>query len=520
MYDYIIKNGLLIDGTGAAPYQADLAVKDGKIARIAENISAEGKVIDASGLCVTPGFIDSHSHSDNAMLTYPDQIEKVEQGITTAIAGQCGGTDAPIAKEKADSEKDIAGMGKEKDILRTMGSLLDTAKDVPQGSNIAVFVGHRALRRAVCGPDNRVSTPDELEKMKELLIEGMEHGAMGVSFGLFYPPSSYAAMEELVALAHTAHEHGGIIAAHIRDERDKLLESTAEFIEILRRSGARGVLSHHKAGGKTNWGKVETTLRMLDEAVAEGIDIYCDVYPYTASHTSLSSRLIPKELHDRGSQGLVERLKDESIRAQIKEYGRSQWGDDLSWILVSSCAAYPEYIGKRLDEIAELHGSDAYDAAMDMIRDSGNVCGACYFMMCEEDVKRVLCYPRAMICTDASVAGKEKAYHPRLRGTFPRALGRYVREEKLMPLEEMIRKMTSLPAQVYGLHTKGKLAEGYDADLCVFDADAIIDCAEYAACHQRAKGLHYVFVGGEIAAENAVYTGVRRGKVLLRENKR
>lgn len=519
MYDYIIQNGFLIDGTGAKPQRADLAVKDGKIARIAERIEAEGKVIDASGLCVTPGFIDSHSHSDSAMLLYPDQIEKVEQGITTAIAGQCGSTQAPIAKEKADSDKEIAGFGKERDILRTMGSLLDAAKNVPQGSNIAVFVGHGALRKAVCGPDNRVSTPEELEKMQGLLIEGMEHGAMGISFGLFYPPSSYAAMDELVTLARTAHAHGGMVAAHIRDERDQLIEATAEYIEILRRSGARGVLSHHKAGGRENWGKVEKTLRMIDEAVEEGIDIYCDVYPYTASHTKLSSRLIPKELHDRGAKGLAERLQDERIRAQIKAWGRSQWGDDLSWILVSSCEAYPQYVGKRLDEIAKIHGTDAYDAAMDMIRDSENVCDACYFMMCEEDVQRVMRYPRTMICTDASVAGEEKAYHPRLRGTFPRALGRYVREEKLVSLEEMIRKMTGLPARVYGLHTKGRLAEGYDADICIFDPDTIIDCAEYSACHERAKGLAYVFVGGEIAAKNAVYTGVRRGKVLLRENR-
>lgn len=517
MYDYVIQHGTVIDGTGQKGFRADVAIKDGKIACIAEKITATGKVIDATGLVVTPGFIDSHSHSDGAMLLWPDQIEKIEQGITLSIAGQCGSSSAPLAKGiTAENAKDIGDYGKETDVYRTMGTLLGIAKDVPQGSSLMTFVGHRALRLAAIGTDNRAATPDEMEKMKALLSEAMEHGALGVSFGLIYAPSCYAEIDELVELARVAKEHGGMVAAHIRNEREKLVEATAEFIEILRQSGARGVLSHHKAAGKENWGKVKTTLKMIDDAIDEGIDIYLDVYPYTASHTTLSTTLVPKEYHRRGVPGLVEVLSDPLVRAEIKEKDVKRWDNDLSWILISKCAAYPEYVGKRLDEIGRLRGTDVYDAAFDIIRDSENKVNACYFTMCEEDVERVMAHPRAMICTDASVACASKAYHPRLRGTFPRVLGRYVRQRQVTTLEEMIRKMTSLPAMVYDLHGKGRVAEGYDADLCIFDPEQIIDCADYSACHEHAKGLNYVLLDGEIVVEDAVYNGKRRGKVLLR----
>jgi len=517
MFDYIIKNGVVIDGTGAACFKADVAIQDGKIARVAENITDEGCVIDATGLVVTPGFVDSHSHSDHAMLLWPDQVEKIEQGITMSIGGQCGSSLAPLDKDVTPENcKDIPGFGKETDVCRTMGTLLEVAKDVPQGSNMMTFVGHRALRRAAMGLENRAPTEAELQIMKDHLAEAMAHGAIGVSFGLIYPPSCYARTDELIALARVAGEHGGMVAAHIRNERDQVIEATAEFIEILRKANVRGVLSHHKAAGKNNWNKTITTLQMIDDAIEEGVDIYLDVYPYVASSTSLSVTLIPKELHANGVAGIKACLRDPQKRAEIRALDMKRWGEDLSWIQVSRCAAYPEYEGLRLDEIAGLRGQDMYDAAFDMIHDSDNVVNASFFTMCEEDVKRVIGHPRAMICTDSSVACGNKAYHPRLRGTFPRALGKYVREEKVVTLPEMIRKMTSLPARVYDLTGKGCVAEGYDADLCIFDPEKIIDRADYKNCHARAEGLNYVLVAGEIVVENAVYNGKRKAKVLLR----
>ncbi len=502
MYDLIIKNGTVIDGSGSAPYSADIAVKEGKIVCIGSNLTDAEQIIDASGLTVTPGFIDSHSHSDSAIMNNPDQLEKIEQGITFSIGGQCGGSAAPYRKG---------------DTIHTMGEFLANAADVPQGSNISVFVGHGTLRRMVMGTELRAPTPAELEKMKDLLREGIEHGAMGISFGLIYTPSCYAQTDELIELAKVAGEYNALVVAHIRNEGDKLIEAVEEFMSVIKASGTRGVFSHHKAPYKTNWGKVKTTLKMIDDANASGMDVYCDVYPYIASHTSLSARFIPKELHAKGAAGLVELLSDPAQRAELKEINIKKSGTDLNWVLVASCKNHPEYEGLRIPEIAALRGTDGHDAVFDLIRDSGNVCQACYFSMCEEDVETVLAHPRAMICTDSGVAGGRTVFHPRLKATFPRVLGRYVREKKITTLPEMIRKMTSMPAHVYNLSGKGLIKEGYDADICIFDAEKIIDRSEFTDCVQKNEGLNYVLVAGEVVVEDAVHNGKRLGKVVPAE---
>lgn len=514
MYDLIIKNGKIIDGTAGPYYRSDIAIKDGKIAKIAKNLTDAEKIIDAKGLTVTPGFIDSHSHSDSSLLTYPDLKEKIEQGITTSVAGLCGDSPAPISRD-IDPEKArvIEGFGKVTDIYKTMGTFLNLAKEQSYGSNTICLVGHGQLRKAVMGMEKREPANEEMEKMKELLRDGMEHGALGMSMGLIYPPGSYSKMEELVELSKIVAEYGGVIAAHIRDEGAQLIEATEEFIEIIKLSGVRGVHSHHKTSGhRENWGKVSHSLRLIDKANEEGTEIYCDVYPYIATHTSASVRFVP----DSG-QNLLERLKDESERAKMKEWGRAKWGDDLSWAQVTRCTAYPQYEGLRIPEIAKLHGKDVYDTIYDMILESSNACSCCYFTMCEEDVETVMAHPRAMICTDSGVAETRKVYHPRMRGTFPRALGRYVRERGVTTLPEMIRKMTSMPAAVYNLQTKGLIREGMDADICIFDAEKIIDRSEYTNCTAGAEGLNYVILGGEVVCENAVFNGKRNGKLILRE---
>lgn len=505
MYDLIIKNGKIIDGTGSPFLWADIAIKDGKIALIGKGLVGTSNIIDAKGLVVTPGFIDSHSHADNAILDHSDQIEKIEQGITTSIGGQCG--ESPAPKRKGMDGQD----------LQTMGEFLDMAKKIPQGANIATFVGHNELRRVAMGMDNRAPSMEELEKMKALLREAIEHGALGISFGLIYSPGCYANTEELIELAKVAGEYHALVAAHIRNENSALVDATEEFIEVIRAAGVRGVLSHHKASMKENWGKVEHTLRLIDKANEEGVDVYCDVYPYTASHTSLSATFIPKEYRSVDSRRLVHSLQDPVIRSAIKEEQISKRGnDDLSWAQIAKCAGHPEYEGMRVPDIAKIHGKDIYETIFDLIADSGNFCNVCSFTMCEEDVKTILAYPRAMICTDSSVAKNYQVYHPRLRGTFPRVLGRYVREQNVTTLQEMIRKMTSMPASVYGLSGKGLLKEGFDADICIFDPERIIDRAEYTACHERAEGLNYVILNGEVVVENAVYNGKKKGSVLLR----
>ena len=500
MYDIVIKNGFIIDGSGTDGYVSDIAIKDGKIAEINSNIEGAKEVINAENLIVTPGFIDSHSHSDFAIFSAPGQVEKVEQGITTSITGQCGLALYPRKREDGTFE--------------TYGEFLKKASETPQGSNAAVLLGHAQLRSAVMGEEDREPTESELEQMIALTREAMENGALGISFGLIYTPSCYAKVDELKALAKVVGEYKGLVVAHIRNEADKFVESVEEFLSVVEAAKTRGVFSHHKAMFKQNHGKVNDTLKMLDDANKNGMDVFCDVYPYTASATSLSARVIPQKFR-QGTENMLENLNDQATREEIKSINRKMWGDDISWIMITDCPSVPEVQGKRLDEIAQMFNSaDQYDAAFDLLIKSKGVCNAIFFAIAEEDVETVIKFNRSMICTDSSVAFGKAKYHPRLRGSFPRAIGKYVRERNVVPLKEMIRKMTSQPAYVYGLKNKGLIKEGYDADICIFDYEKIIDRADYMDCHKRAEGLNYVIVNGKIAAENAVYNGTLSAKVI------
>ena len=512
MFDLVIKNGFILDGTGNDGYISDIAVKDGKIVKIAENLEGE-KIIDATGLTVTPGFIDSHSHSDGQVFSRPDMVDKVEQGITTAIGGHCGGSIAPAGKDEVPYE--IPGVGMSNEVLKTAGTFLDAVENYPQSVNLALCIGHRKLRAATMGLDNRNPTTEELEDMKALLREAMEAGAVGLTFGLIYAPSSFAETSELVELAKVVAEYDGVIAAHLRNEADTFEEAVEEFLYVMRESGARCVLSHHKAAYPQNHGKVKKTLAMVDKANEDGYEAYVDVYPYIASSTTLSARFIPKEYFSGGNKMLAERLADKKNRDAIKEHIIKQFGADnvFDWVLIID----GEYKGKYINEIAQIQGKTVYDTIFDFIMESVNTMRCCYFMMCEEDVETVLAHPRAMVGTDNVGYGKGLTFHPRAVGSFPRVLGKYVRERGVATLPEMIRKITSMPAKVYGLKTKGLLKEGYDADICIFDADKIIDKADYVNCEERAEGLSYVIVGGEISAKDAVYTGAMNGKIMRAE---
>lgn len=499
MFELLIKNVTVLDGTGSEGYLSDIGIRKGKIAAIELGLSGGDRVIDGTGLTVSPGWIDSHSHSDRAIFPFPDQKEKVEQGITFSITGQCGSSAAPT-----DS--------------RTVGEFLEQAAQVPQGSGAALLIGHNSLRKAVMGTENRDPTPEELERMKALLAEGLEKGAIGMSLGLFYVPGCYAKPEEVLALAKVVAEYGGVLASHIRSEADTLLEAVQEYLDVITASGCRAVFSHHKAAWKENHGKVKQSLAMIDEANAGGADIYVDAYPYNASHTSVLARFVPKMFHPRGTTSALALVEDPAIRDAIKAWGSKRWGNDLSSTLVTEFPGGEEFEGMNLNELADLWGMEnRHEAAFEVIRRSQGKAQACYFSMDEADVAYVLRHGRTMICTDSSVAGSLQRFHPRLRGTFPRALGRYAREKGIVSMPEMIRKMTSLPAHVYGLDTKGRIAEGMDADLCVFNADTIRDQADYRHPTLKNVGLEYVIIDGQIVLEQNVYNGTRAGRVFRKK---
>ena len=502
MLDILIKGGTIIDGSGGAPYIADVGIKNGKIEVIGHSLGEAREIIDASGLTVTPGFIDSHSHADDAVLSHPDQTEKCEQGITTSIGGQCGSSLFPDPQN-------------ENEALRSSEAFFEAAEKIPEGANIKIFVGHSRIRRAVMGLENRRPTDYELEEMCELVRRAVRAGAIGLSFGLIYHPSCYAETDELIALAKACASEGGMLSAHIRNEGDLVIEAVKEFIDVVKASGARGVISHHKAAYKKNHGKLKTTLKMIDEANAEGYDVYCDVYPYVASSTSLTARFVPKEYRADGKT--LENLKDPETRRLIHDSSVELGLEKLDWVLVTYATGHPEFDGKYVSEIARELGCDDIEAALRVIELSSVSAGACYFSMCEEDVERVIAHPRSMICTDSSVAKGSSKYHPRLRAAFPRAIAKYVRERGVVTLPEMIRKMTSLPAHVYGLQGKGLIKEGYDADLCIFDYERLQDKATFVDPSLRSEGLNYVIISGKVVCRDAVYNGTRAGKVIKKQ---
>ena len=504
MYELLIKNAKIIDGKGNEPYFADVAIEKGKIADIGRGLNDGERNIDAKGLTLTPGWIDSHSHSDRNFLTRPTQKEKVEQGITFSITGQCGGSPAPLKNN--DSQK-----------IETVGQFLERASKVEQGSWAALLVGHNTVRRAVMNNENRKPTLEELEQMKALVDEAMEKGAIGMSLGLYYVPGCYADIDEVIELGRVVAKHKGIITSHIRNENDGLIEAVEEFLHIIKETGCRGVISHHKAMDKNNWGKVKTTIEMIEKANAEGADVYFDVYPYIASSTSMTSRFVPKQFHPPMTTSVLDLLKNEEVCEKAKAWGKAKWGNDLSWVMMVDVGGHPEYRGLTVNKIAEIKGqTDRFDTVFDIMREGNGLSNICTFMMCEEDVEYVMKHPRSMMCTDAGAKVGNAHYHPRMVGAFPRILGRYVREKSVTSLPEMIRKMTSLPAYVYGLDTKGRIEKGYDADICIFDEEKIIDRADFVDSSLPNEGLEYVIIDGKVVLEGGTHNGICAARVITK----
>lgn len=539
MCEIVIKNGRLIDGAGNPWHKADIAIEEGRIAKIGSIVAKGARIIDASGLTVSPGFIDAHSHSDGVVLFNPQMESTLAQGITTVVAGNCGWSPAPINPDmKAEMEEWYAGFMPPgiafKITWTTFDEYLQRVENMRIGANIAHLVGHCAVRVAAIGFDARMPTGTELEKMRELVKEAMEAGAYGISTGLIYPPGMYAKTSEILELARVAATYGGVYSSHIRGEGRTLLKAVREAISIGEKGGLPTHISHHKASGKAVWGKSRTTLKMMERARDRGVDVTFDQYPYSAGATTLTT-LLPPWVHDGGKDRLLERLRDPEQRERMMEEvlsGLRDWdstGRGFGWtnIVISSVKSEKNrvYEGKNMKEIKEMRGDpDEFTTLWKLLLEERGEADMIIFSMHEDDIRRIMKHPLGMVGTDSSSISSTGPFaygkpHPRHFGTYPRILGRYVREAKVLSLQEAVRKMTSFPAQTFGMLDRGLLRPGMRADITIFDPDMVFDNATYQQPHVVPTGIPYVIVNGVVAVENSKLTDALAGKALRKGQK-
>lgn len=529
MYDILINNALIVDGSGAPGYVGNVAVQAGKLVMNPAGTEAK-EVIDASGLVLSPGFIDAHCHEDETVGNHGSVLSKISQGITTVCAGQCGESLFPVSTDPEKAEMLVQFMAEYmkapdceyKDKIRgftSMKAYLDHAASTNAAYNYALYTGHIPLRIAAMGYENRIATPEEIEKMKTLLRETMEQGSRGLSVGLIYSPSCYSDKNELIELCKVVAEYGGFLGVHLRNEASDFENSVQEAIDICKAAGCGLNLSHHKVCGSENWGKTKKTLQMIKDAKAEGLEIYTDVYPYLATGNYLNICL-PKEFFTYGPEKMAKLLRQPEIRAEMKEKilsnseGRYRNCGGFENIKICSAPFTPDAVNKTVVEYARSIGKDEFEAYFDLCCENGNTAQAAYFAMCEEDLERCLLDENAVICTDSYDISVDNAVHPRCFGSFPLCLGEYVREKKLMPLETMVNKMTGKAAQFLHLHTKGLIAEGYDADLVLFDPNTVAAKSDFQNSRALSEGIEKVIVAGQIVYEDKQLTGRYPGKFL------
>ena len=502
-YDLLIQGGTVVDGTGELRFPADVAIRGDRIAAVERTDTGVGidpseatDVIDAEGLIVAPGFIDNHAHVQTSIHRYPLAENFTRQGITTILASLHSGSQP-----------------------WPFGEYLDALEVAP---NVGFFAGHTWTRRQVLGNENRAPTADELEQMRALVDQTMQEGALGLSTGLLYVPANFAETEEVIELAKVAARYGGIYVTHMRDESTGLLDSVAESIRIGREANIPVQIQHHKAVGETQWGWSELSLEMIDSARDEGIDVKLDQYPYTASSTS-SAVLFPQWALAGGREDFAARIVDPEQRARIEEemayiFTRQRGGNDIARVQFRTVRAMPEYNGKTLADLARDRGMPlTVESGIQLVIEIELQSGfsAIYHAMVEEDVERIMRHPFSMFDTDGDNVSYGVGHpHPRSYGTFPRILGRYVRERGILTLEEAIRKMTSLSADQIGQFERGRIAAGMYADIAVFDFDTIIDRATYTDPHQYSVGVLHVIVNGTPIIRDAAFTGARPGRVL------
>ncbi len=485
MLDLAIRDVAVLDGSGAPAFRADVAVHEGRIHAVG-SAGAARREIDGRGACLAPGFIDTHAHDDGAFLRHPDLGFKLAQGVTTVVSGNCGFSAVP-----GDPSRDPAAasggvlVGLERGFLDLSEYFSEVLRRRPALNNL-MLVGHNTVRALAMGMERRAPSAAELAAMRGHVERAMEQGACGLSTGLLYRPGRWSATDEVVELARAVVPHGGLYATHLRNEADRLLEAVEEALQIGRESGAHVHLSHHKAAGRANWGRVRDSLARVDRALAEGQRVTLDVYPYTA-----------------GSGRMIEYFDPERPSRELAEV-----------ILIASCPAVRQFEGRMLTEIAAERGIDVTEAVQLVLRAPLGARTLCiHFPLDEADVETNLAHADMMVGSDG-IPDLRGRPHPRLFGTFPRVLARYVRERKLLTLEEAVRRMTSLPARVFGLLDRGAVREGAWADLVLFDPVAVEDTATYQDPAREPRGVELVVVNGCVAYERGAHTGVGAGRML------
>ncbi|MBC7946998.1 MAG: D-aminoacylase [Chitinophagaceae bacterium] len=496
--DILIRNGKIIDGTGNSWYYGDIAIKDGKIIRTGPRLDFTAtRTIDASGLIVAPGFIDVHTHIENDETKVPTADNFIYDGVTTVVTGNCGSSNTDIKKYLAQIDS------------------------IRMSINVATLVGHNDVRKAVMGRANRDATAEELRRMEEIVDKAMKDGAVGLSTGLIYIPGTYTKTPEIVALAKVASKYRGVYASHMRDEGDSVTQAIEEALTIGREAQIPVEISHFKLSGQQNWGRSKETIPMIEAARREGIEVTIDQYPYTASSTSIST-LIPDEILADGQDSIRGRLQ----RADVSKYVVQSMMNRLkkrklkhfSYAVVAYYAPDTSYNGKSIEQINLMKGRKhkAKEEALtviDIMMNGG--ASAVFHGMSEDDIRRIMKYPFNMFASDASIRVLNAGMpHPRGYGTNARVLAKYVREEKVLSLEEAIRRMTSLPAQKFQLKDRGLLREGYAADIVIFDEKEVKDVSTFDRPHAYSKGFHFVLVNGELTVDQQLHRGVKAGRPI------
>jgi N-acyl-D-amino-acid deacylase len=532
-FDLVIRHGTIYDGDGGDPVVGDVAVRGDRIAVVGDAQPGRGELeLDATGLAVAPGFINMMSWSNESLIEDGRSQSEIRQGVTLEVMGE-GSSMGPLdATMRADLE--ARGLENAPNRFRypvrwtTLCGYLDWLEERGISANVASFVGATTLRAHEVGYDDRPATDDELAAMCRLLRHEMQQGALGVASALIYPPGSYAGTDELVALASTAAQHGGLYASHLRSEGATLLEALQELIDIARRSGIRAEVYHLKAAGSPHWDKLDPAIEMITAARAEGLAITADMYPYDFCGTDLSA-CVPPWAHEGGIDALVDRLRDGDMRARIRDAMNApstEWenayidaGPDNIVISGALAAEIGPLQGSTLAAIAADRGARPEDTLMDLLVENGGGVFAMYFDMLEDNVRRQIPLPWMSFCSDAeSIAAEgrflESSVHPRAYGAFARVLGKYVREEHLIPLEEAIRKLTSLPADNLRLEGRGRLRAGHHADVVVFDPGQVEDHATAQEPHRYASGMVHVVVNGVPVLSDGEHTGATPGRFV------